>query len=93
MDIYGLSEVMGPGVAQECVETKDGPTLWEDHFYPEVIDPDSGEVLPEGSFGELVLTALTKRGAGDPLSHPGLDPAVAGHGPNDAPNPAGHRPL
>ena len=61
-DIYGLSEVMGPGVAQECVETKDGPTLWEDHFYPEIIDPDSGEVLPEGSFGELVLTALTKRG-------------------------------
>ena len=61
-DIYGLSEVMGPGVAQECVETKDGPTLWEDHFYPEVIDPDTGEVLPEGSFGELVLTALTKRG-------------------------------
>ena len=62
VDIYGLSEVMGPGVAQECVETKDGPTLWEDHFYPEIIDPGSGEVLPEGSFGELVLTALTKRG-------------------------------
>ncbi|MCY4424244.1 MAG: phenylacetate--CoA ligase [Acidimicrobiaceae bacterium] len=62
VDIYGLSEVMGPGVAQECVETKDGPTLWEDHFYPEVIDPGTGEVLPEGSFGELVLTALTKRG-------------------------------
>ena len=61
-DIYGLSEVMGPGVAQECVETKDGPTLWEDHFYPEIIDPETGEVLPEGSFGELVLTALTKRG-------------------------------
>ena len=61
-DIYGLSEVMGPGVAQECVETKDGPTLWEDHFYPEIIDPDTGEVLPDGSFGELVLTALTKRG-------------------------------
>ncbi len=61
-DIYGLSEVMGPGVAQECVETKDGPTLWEDHFYPEVIDPGTGEVLEEGSFGELVLTALTKRG-------------------------------
>ncbi len=61
-DIYGLSEVMGPGVAQECVETKDGPTLWEDHFYPEIIDPDTGEVLGEGSFGELVLTALTKRG-------------------------------
>ena len=53
---------MGPGVAQECVETKDGPTLWEDHFYPEIIDPDTGEVLPDGSFGELVLTALTKRG-------------------------------
>ena len=62
VDIYGLSEVMGPGVAQECVETKDGPTVWEDHFYPEIIDPDTGEVLPEGSFGELVLTALTKRG-------------------------------
>ncbi len=62
VDIYGLSEVMGPGVAQECAETKDGPTLWEDHFYPEIIDPDTGEVLPEGSFGELVLTALTKRG-------------------------------
>ncbi len=61
-DIYGLSEVMGPGVAQECVETKDGPTLWEDHFYPEIIDPTTGAVLPEGSFGELVLTALTKRG-------------------------------
>ena len=62
VDIYGLSEVMGPGVAQECVETKDGPTLWEDHFYPEIIDPDSGDVLGEGAFGELVLTALTKRG-------------------------------
>ena len=61
-DIYGLSEVMGPGVAQECVETKDGPTLWEDHFYPEIIDPDTGEVLADGRFGELVLTALTKRG-------------------------------
>jgi len=61
VDIYGLSEVMGPGVAQECVETKDGPTLWEDHFYPEIIDPESGEVLPEGSFGELVLTSLTKQ--------------------------------
>ena len=62
VDIYGLSEVMGPGVAQECAETRDGPTLWEDHFYPEIIDPDTGEVLPDGSFGELVLTALTKRG-------------------------------
>ncbi|MXW99913.1 MAG: phenylacetate--CoA ligase [Acidimicrobiaceae bacterium] len=62
VDIYGLSEVMGPGVAQECVETKDGPTLWEDHFYPEIIDPGTGEPLPDGEFGELVLTALTKRG-------------------------------
>ena len=60
VDIYGLSEVIGPGVAQECVETKDGPTVWEDHFYPEVIDPDTGEVLPDGQPGELVLTSLTK---------------------------------
>jgi len=60
VDIYGLSEVMGPGVASECVETKDGPTIWEDHFYPEIIDPISGEVLPDGSFGELVFTSLTK---------------------------------
>jgi phenylacetate-CoA ligase len=60
VDIYGLSEVMGPGVANECIETKDGPTIWEDHFYPEVIDPESGEVLPEGEFGELVFTSLTK---------------------------------
>jgi phenylacetate-CoA ligase len=60
VDIYGLSEVMGPGVANECVETKDGPTIWEDHFYPEVIDATTGEVLPEGEFGELVFTSLTK---------------------------------
>ncbi len=60
VDIYGLSEVMGPGVANECVETKDGPTIWEDHFYPEVIDPDTGAVLPAGEFGELVFTTLTK---------------------------------
>jgi len=60
VDIYGLSEVMGPGVAQECVETKDGPTIWEDHFYPEIIDPESGCVLPEGEEGELVFTSLTK---------------------------------
>ncbi len=60
VDIFGLSEVMGPGVANECVETKDGLTLWEDHFYPEIIDPDSGRVLPEGEQGELVLTTLTK---------------------------------
>jgi phenylacetate-CoA ligase len=60
LDTYGLSEVIGPGVAQECAETEDGPTLWEDHFYPEVIDPATGEVLPEGAEGELVLTCLTK---------------------------------
>jgi phenylacetate-CoA ligase len=60
VDIYGLSEVMGPGVANECVETKDGPTIWEDHFYPEIIDPETGEVLPDGELGELVFTSLTK---------------------------------
>ena len=60
VDIYGLSEVMGPGVASECVETKDGPVIWEDHFYPEIIDPLTGEVLPDGSEGELVFTTLTK---------------------------------
>jgi len=60
VDIYGLSEVMGPGVAQECVETKDGLHIWEDHFYPEVIDPETGAVLPEGAEGELVFTSLTK---------------------------------
>jgi phenylacetate-CoA ligase len=61
VDIYGLSEVMGPGVAQECVETKDGLHIWEDHFLPEVIDPDTGAVLPEGERGELVFTSLTKQ--------------------------------
>ncbi|MFI1932900.1 phenylacetate--CoA ligase PaaK [Streptomyces sp. NPDC020330] len=60
VDIYGLSEVMGPGVAQECVETKDGLHIWEDHFYPEVVDPLTGEVLPDGEEGELVFTSLTK---------------------------------
>jgi len=60
VDIYGLSEVMGPGVANECIETKDGPVIWEDHFYPEIIDPSTGEVLPDGSPGELVFTTLTK---------------------------------
>lgn len=60
VDIYGLSEVMGPGVAAECVETKDGLHLWEDHFYPEIVDPESGQVLGEGERGELVLTSLTK---------------------------------
>lgn len=60
-DIYGLSEVMGPGIAQECVETQDGPVIWEDHFYPEIIDPTTGEVLPDGEEGELVFTTLTKK--------------------------------
>jgi phenylacetate-CoA ligase len=60
VDIYGLSEVMGPGVASECIETKDGPVIWEDHFYPEIIDPLTGEVLPDGAEGELVFTSLTK---------------------------------
>lgn len=60
VDIYGLSELIGPGVASECVETKDGLHVWEDHFYPEIIDPMTGEVLPDGEVGELVLTSLTK---------------------------------
>ena len=60
LDIYGLSEVMGPGVGMECLETKDGPTIWEDHFYPEIIDPATGEVLPDGEYGELVFTSLSK---------------------------------
>jgi phenylacetate-CoA ligase len=60
VDIYGLSEVMGPGVAQEYGTAKDGPTIWEDHFYPEIIDPQTGELLPDGSEGELVFTSLTK---------------------------------
>ncbi|MFO1322180.1 MAG: phenylacetate--CoA ligase PaaK [Burkholderiales bacterium] len=60
VDIYGLSEVMGPGVANECIETRDGPVIWEDHFYPEIIDPSTGAVLPDGSPGELVFTTLTK---------------------------------
>jgi len=60
IDIYGLSEVMGPGVAQECIETKDGLTIWEDHFYPEIINPETGAVVPDGETGELVFTSLTK---------------------------------
>jgi phenylacetate-CoA ligase len=60
VDIYGLSEVMGPGVANECIETKDGPVVWEDHFYPEIIDAETGQALPDGSAGELVFTSLTK---------------------------------
>lgn len=61
VDIYGLSEVIGPGVASECVETKDGPTIWEDHFYPEIIHPDTGELVADGEIGELVFTSLTKQ--------------------------------
>ncbi len=60
VDIYGLSEIMGPGVACECVESKDGPVIWEDHFYPEIIDPVTGAPLPDGEYGELVFTTLTK---------------------------------
>ena len=60
MDLYGLSELIGPGVAVECIESRDGPTIWEDHFYPEVIDPETGKVLPDGAPGELVFTSLTK---------------------------------
>jgi phenylacetate-CoA ligase len=60
VDLYGLSEVMGPGVACECLETKDGPTVWEDHFYPEIVDPETGAPLLEGEFGELVYTSLSK---------------------------------
>jgi phenylacetate-CoA ligase len=60
VDIYGLSEIIGPGVSMECVETKDGLHIWEDHFYPEIIDPNTGEVLPDGELGELVFTSLTK---------------------------------
>jgi len=62
LDIYGLSEVMGPGVAMECLESKDGPTIWEDHFFPEIINPETGEVLPDGELGELVFTTITKEG-------------------------------
>lgn len=62
VDIYGLSEVMGPGIANECVETKDGLHVWEDHYYPEIIDPETGDVLPDGQVGELVFTTLTKEG-------------------------------
>jgi phenylacetate-CoA ligase len=60
VDIYGLSEVMGPGVASECIESKDGPVIWEDHFFPEIIDPDTGEPVADGQEGELVFTSLTK---------------------------------
>src|SRR3989442_6588195 len=60
VDLYGLSEVIGPGVACECIEAKDGAVIWEDHFFPEIIDPETGAVLPDGEIGELVFTSLTK---------------------------------
>ena len=60
INYYGISEIIGPGVASEYLEDLDGPTIWEDHFYPEIIDPETGEVLPDGEFGELVITSLTK---------------------------------
>ena len=60
VDIYGLTEVIGPGVASECIESKDGPVIWEDHFYPEIINPETGEVVADGEEGELVFTSLTK---------------------------------
>ena len=70
VDIYGLSEVMGPGVASECIETKDGPVIWEDHFYPEIIDPQTGAVLPDGELGRAGVHVADEGGAADhPLSH------------------------
>ena len=94
VDIYGLSEVMGPGVAQECVETKDGLHIWEDHFYPEVVDPFTGEVLPDGEQGELVFTSLTKEAM--PVIRyrtRDLTRLLPGHGAaGDAPHGEGHRP-
>jgi hypothetical protein len=93
VDIYGLSEVMGPGVANECVETKDGLHIWEDHFYPEIIDPEHRRaVLPDGEMGELVFTTLTKEGPADhPLPHPRPDAAPARHGALDAADGKDHR--
>jgi len=76
MDIYGLSEVMGPGVAVECIEAQSGLHIFEDHFIPEIINPKTGEALPWGMTGELVFTTITKEASGDPLPHPGpLGPA------------------
>ncbi len=95
VDIYGLSEVMGPGVACESAETKDGPTIWEDHFYPEIVDPFTGEVLPDGEEGELVFTSLTKEAAADhPLPHPRpREPPARHRAPELPPHLAHHRPL
>jgi phenylacetate-CoA ligase len=82
IDIYGLSEVIGPGVANECAETKDGPVIWEDHFYPEIIDPNTGEVLPDGRTGRTGIHLADQGGdAGDPLPHPRPDPPAAADRP------------
>ena len=91
-DIYGLSEVIGPGVAQECVETKDGLHVWEDHFYPEVVDPVTGQVLPDGEVGELVFTSLTKQAM--PVIRyrtRDLTRLASWHGTHDAPDGEDHR--
>ena len=81
VDIYGLSEVMGPGVANECIETKDGPVVWEDHFYPEIIDPQTGEVLPDGDAGRAGVHLADQGGAaGDPLPHARPHPPAAADG-------------
>ena len=92
-DIYGLSEVIGPGVAQECIETKDGLHIWEDHFYPEVIDPETGAVLPDGRKGRTGFHLADQGSLPDrPLSHPRSDAAVAGHGAaGHAADGEGHR--
>ena len=92
LDIYGLSEVIGPGVANECLETKDGLHVWEDHFYPEVVDPATGEVLA-GRRARRAGADLADQGgdAGDPLSHPRPDAAVARHGAHHAPHGEDHR--
>ena len=92
VDIYGLSEVMGPGVANECVETKDGLHIWEDHFYPEVIDPATGAVLPEGRGGRTRVHLAHQGGdAGGALSHARSHAADARHGALDAPHGEDHR--
>ena len=91
VDIYGLSEVMGPGVASECVETKDGLHVWEDHFYPEIIDVETGEVRPDGEFGEAGLHHADEgSAAADPLSDTRPHPAAARHCAGDAPHGEGH---
>ncbi len=80
IDMYGLSEVIGPGVANECVETKDGLHVWEDHFLPEIVDPATGRALPDGERGELVLTSLTKEACRPSAIARDLDAAAARDG-------------